>query len=394
MFVASRHPIRQVNRAASLALLARSSASVPPVGQPPMLRWKSSTTKATKAAMKNYCLEKLTAPDILWGWNVPASHLLVLNDPEGDQKLTPDEQATKRLLLRNLEESRRIAAQCAALRDDESCLHSRRAAEEPMHALHLNVRGVLRKAAGSLRKIKMHLHNSGGRKSRVTDVRNKDADAAEEDNLALLKVLLAAVQARAYGEAFEVFLRDMQEAAAAEGGGRPDLLRKVVVPLVAPRLKDNDSLADIERKVAGLTAATAPRLDNGALWLARLSRHPLLASPYRRAHFDVRPGEDQNRPPLLQIAGDVVLAHRPDLARAVGWALAAERIKCEIHLAGVQRFITEWDKQLSLAFVPELEGEPTKYEKADWARRKRKQRIMLQILGKARKVPNKKSKGE
>ncbi|KAK8030099.1 hypothetical protein PG993_011390 [Apiospora rasikravindrae] len=140
-------------------------------------------------------------------------------------------------------------------------------------------------------------------------------------------------------------------------------------------------------KVAGITAATHPRLDKGALWLARLSRNPLLASPYRRAHFDVRPGEDQDRPPLLQIASHVVLAHLPDLARVVGWALAAELIKCEIHLAGTQRFITEWYKSLALSFVRGPEDEPTKYEMARWTCRQRR-RAKLQLLSKVRRVPN------
>ncbi|KAK8079227.1 hypothetical protein PG994_003034 [Apiospora phragmitis] len=70
-----------------------------------------------------------------------------------------------------------------------------------------------------------------------------------------------------------------------------DLLSKIVVPFVAPRITADDRMIDTRSKVAGRTAAWTPRLDNRALWLADSADNPSWPAP-----FSASPGRPITRP--------------------------------------------------------------------------------------------------
>ncbi|KAK7964332.1 hypothetical protein PG988_011306 [Apiospora saccharicola] len=341
VFVTSRCPVGRIGRAASLAILARSRASVSP-GQL-TVRWKTTTKekgeqKEQSTVEDGRFFRKLPHPERLWGWNLSAADLPKFRETKDDDKLTTTERGIKSWALKNLEESLEISDKCSALGDDRSSQYSRRAAVESLRSTWFfsNVYIITEKRLEPLNK---------------SNITAPDVEAAiavvEDENLKLLKLNLALVQSLAFGEAFKVFLREIQEARR-----RPDLMDKVVVPFVAPRiiLPGHSSQAvrypKVVQMIGGAAAAsTPPRLDNGALWLARLSKRHALTRSFPEDFFRASNARDKNWPAMFEIASRSVLEHRPDLARVVGWALAAERIKCEIHLAGVQQLITKWRMQ-------------------------------------------------
>ncbi|KAK7999092.1 hypothetical protein PG991_014767 [Apiospora marii] len=304
---------------------------------------EQATQEGTTA--DEWYLRGLKLPDRLWGWNLSAADLPKFREAAGDDdQLSPVARRIKFEMRKTLEHSLDMSEKCSALGDDRSCLYSRRAAAEAMLKTGRNIHYALIRMADRLPRTEEYLSAVGSGKRRTHT--QAFIQTAEKDNLELLRFNLAVVQSLAFGEAWRVFLREIQQVPR-----HPELMRNVVVPFIAPPTGEASGGSSSREDDQQPTTATSspppppPRLENGALWLARLSRQPALTRYFSRDFFTVRGGFGSfNCSAMFQIASGPVLAHRPDLARVVGWALRAERLKCEIHLEGTQRLIRKWDR--------------------------------------------------